>query len=122
MATHAANWARSRGLVRKSEIHGEEEFKVPHKEKFSNVNRESTSQRASASSQLQNAAALLAPTVSVTQHIRGTLGFLPFVLACTPRTVNTANAGFVPPPAGGSKKELVLPLLQQNQIPVRSLP
>ena len=35
MKTHAKDWARARGLVRTSEVHGQEEFRIPTSSDFS---------------------------------------------------------------------------------------
>ena len=59
MAKNAMQWARQRGLVRTNEVHGREEFKVPTKETFKNLEKERNVQAASSQSAMGNAAGIL---------------------------------------------------------------
>ena len=53
MVDNAVNWARTRGLVRVSPVHGEEVFKIPSKWTFKHNDMNQISQTASGSTQLE---------------------------------------------------------------------
>lgn len=59
MAKNAVYWAKQKGLTRKNEVHGKEEYKVPTRETFKNKEKERTVQSASSHATLGNAAGIL---------------------------------------------------------------
>lgn len=58
MIDNTFTWARQRGMVRVSPIHGEEEFKIPNRWTFRHSDMNQISQSASASTQLEASCSL----------------------------------------------------------------